>query len=146
MLPSDAFPHGQCIAVVHGSTYNYYSIPLSLLGLAGGMVPLLFITEPTKTKYLSQLDFLVCHMESPTVLYCKEQRALLSSSLEYLDCGHSASDTLPPACNNVICMCRHRQGLTTVAAVKQTSGSTKTADYFSSDDRPVILFDGVCNL
>ncbi|KAL0020584.1 hypothetical protein WJX77_006199 [Trebouxia sp. C0004] len=41
---------------------------------------------------------------------------------------------------------RHQQGLTTVAAVKQTSGSTKTADYFSSDDRPVILFDGVCNL
>lgn len=34
----------------------------------------------------------------------------------------------------------------TYAALKQASTVGAGADYFASDNRPVILFDGVCNL
>ena len=50
MLPSDPFAY-----------------PLKVLGLACGMLVLLSISEPTWTKDLSQLYFLVCHVESTTV-------------------------------------------------------------------------------
>ncbi len=43
------------------------SHPLSVLGLAYGMLMLFSISEPTWTKDLSQLHFLVCHVESTTV-------------------------------------------------------------------------------
>jgi hypothetical protein len=33
-----------------------------------------------------------------------------------------------------------------VAGAPSTSTSTTTKDYFSSDKRPIILYDGVCNM
>lgn len=40
----------------------------------------------------------------------------------------------------------NRRSVVAAAALKRSSSSTVGADYFRTDDRPVILFDGVCNL
>ncbi|DBA78731.1 TPA: hypothetical protein ACH3X1_008641 [Trebouxia sp. C0004] len=98
---------------------------------------------------LQKQSMLLRPTSSTSVLVFADQASRGGKSL-----GRTASpqckDAMMTVCNNrsrtSLSKNRHQQGLTTVAAVKQTSGSTKTADYFSSDDRPVILFDGVCNL